>query len=55
MVVRLPSICPDPLVTVMSGFNFLGVANFSLILSEFGFVSSAFITFYPNPFLCIYF
>lgn len=44
MVVLLQSICLDPLVTVMCGFNFLS-PNFSLILSEFGFVSSDFIFF----------
>ncbi|EPQ05125.1 Wee1-like protein kinase 2 [Myotis brandtii] len=28
---NLPHICPDPVVNVMTGFDFLGVTNFSLI------------------------
>lgn len=42
MAVLLQSTCLDPLVTVMIGFDFLGVTNFSLILSEFGFISCDF-------------
>lgn len=55
MVVLHQSICPDPLVTVMTGFDVLAVINFSLILPEFDFVSCDFIIFYPNHFLCKYF
>ena len=49
------SICFDPLVTAITGFDFLSVTNFSFIVSEFGFASCDFIISYPKPLLCIYF
>lgn len=49
------SIWPDPFIAIITGFDFLNVTHFSLILSEVGFASYNFVIFYPNSFLCVYF